>query len=124
MVFAAGYGIAIMILVQTYYSCELGEHIDVSVYKKQKKWNVALHFKLPLCCHSFDDNQDNGLSDAFYNSNWYVLPIKMQKDLAHLIHGTQNGEQFSVGPFDIINRSYFNVVIIIQYNVYISTINV
>lgn len=60
----------------------------------------------------FHINQNNGLTEALYNSNWYVLPIKVRKDLVHLIRGTQNGEKIVFGPFEIINRPYFMLVII------------
>lgn len=94
-----------MLLVQLFYGAELCEHLDVNIVESVVIKYIVLKFL-------FHKNQDNGLSDTFYNSDWYVLPLKVQKHLVHLIQGTQNGEKLAVGPFGVINREYFSIVII------------
>lgn len=50
------------------------------------------------------------MADVIYNSTWYALPIKYQKDLMHLINRKQNGVSISVGPLAKINLEYCYVV--------------
>lgn len=34
---------------------------------------------------------------------WYLLPLQKQKDIAHLMHRTQNGAVLTIGPFSALN---------------------
>lgn len=45
-----------------------------------------------------------------YESNWYNLPIKHQKDMMHMINRKQNGTKITVGPFGVINRELTTAV--------------
>lgn len=54
--------------------------------------------------------QENDLCEAFYDSNWYVMPIKHQKYIQRVIEGKQQGARLIFGPFGIINHELFKTV--------------
>lgn len=59
-----------------------------------------------------------------YDSNWYNLPVKYQKDIGHLISQKQNGVKLTVGPFADINRQLTTVVRSIPYMISLALANV
>lgn len=38
--------------------------------------------------------------DAVSTLPWYLLPLKVQKDVAHLLNRAQNGTVLTIGSFD------------------------
>lgn len=51
-----------------------------------------------------------GISDIYYNSALFALPVKHQKTMLQLISEKQNGAKMVFGPFGIINRELFQLV--------------
>lgn len=41
--------------------------------------------------------------DAFSNLPWFLLPIKSQKDIGHILNRTQHGPILTIGPFAELN---------------------
>lgn len=50
------------------------------------------------------------MGDVIYQSNWYAMPVDLQKDIMHLINRKQNGVCLSIGPFATINNECCYVV--------------
>lgn len=50
------------------------------------------------------------MSEALYNSNWYALPIKYQRDMLYLMRNNQNSSKLTIGPFGPINRELYKIV--------------
>lgn len=41
--------------------------------------------------------------DALNNLSWYLLPIRHQKDIAHILNRAQNGDVLTIGPLAELN---------------------
>lgn len=55
--------------------------------------------------------KDNGFVKMLYDSDWYLLPIKNQKVISHLINLQQNSPGLSIGPLAAdLNREIFKIV--------------
>lgn len=52
-------------------------------------------------------SQNNGTGEVFYDTNWYMFPTEVQKDLMLVIHKKQHGLGLSIGPFAKINKECF-----------------
>lgn len=47
--------------------------------------------------------QNERITAALDKMPWYLLPLEKQKDIAHLMHRTQNGAVLTIGPFSALN---------------------
>lgn len=49
--------------------------------------------------------QNEKLADGLYTDlKWYLLPVKYQRNVAHVMNQVQNGAVVTIGPFE--NLSY------------------
>lgn len=113
MNYAAGYGMAVLSHVQLFFICELGDRVEVSnlfsILILMREFNEDERFVKEIEC--FFVPQENGFVNILYDSNWYTLPLKHQKDLMRLIDCKQHGRNLTIGPFKkIINRQLFKEV--------------
>lgn len=107
MNFLAGYGIAVISLVQLFFFCEVGEHIEVIMSFDINHFIVREKFSSILFVEFF---QNNGFEAMIYNFEWYNLPNKYQNDIMFLIQRKQNAARINAGPFGDINCLLFSVV--------------
>ncbi|XP_055296748.1 uncharacterized protein LOC129565663 [Sitodiplosis mosellana] len=65
------------------------------------------YLQLYYLCAAADTFSNDGTCEILYEIKWYVLPIKFQKDIMHLINRRQNKKSLSVGPFADLNIETF-----------------
>lgn len=107
-----------MLWVQLFFVCEMGENTVTNPLNQFDfyffKFSILIlnFFEFfPFIFRNLTKKKDNGLFDTLYQSDWYTLPVKYQKDKMHLINGCQNAPQLVFGLFASINRKLFKEVI-------------
>lgn len=68
---------------------------------------IIINVRIPMFRLSL---KNDGICEIMYNTKWYALPIKMQKDLMHLINRRQNRTTLAIGPFAELNIETFFIV--------------